>query len=264
MNDSGTRVRSFGDRTTIIDLAGAWTYAQLDADASRLAGALVNGADDLNRRGSRRCARRATTMSPPSSCGEAGAIVVQIHPDHPEPEQAYVVENSESAIVVTSPAHAGAAERPRRRWAGGRGGRCGRRARATVRVRSARAVRSSSTRAERPVDRRASSTRTAHCSRRSPASSTCGVVVRRPHPARAAAAPCARHRQRHVVCAVVGRGLRGTGRVRRGRHLGFPRVGRPDIVHGGSDDLHAADRGVERSRTRRTQTAGPPALGSCA
>jgi malonyl-CoA/methylmalonyl-CoA synthetase len=112
VNDFGTRVRSFGDRTAIIDLAGAWTYAQLNADASRLAGALLDGADDLHR-------ARVTVLCRPGhdyvaallACWEAGAIAVPIHPDHPEPEQAYIVENSDCAIVVSSPAYAGAAGR---------------------------------------------------------------------------------------------------------------------------------------------------------
>ena len=175
MNDFGTRVRSFGDRTAIIDLAGAWTYAQLSADASRLAGALLDGADDLHQ-------ARVVVLCTPGhdyvtallACWEAGAIAVPIHPDHPEPEQAYVVENSESAIVVTSPAHAGAAGRLAEKV----GGRA-----VAVDAGAApeppcecdpRVVRSSSTRAARPVGRRASSTRTAHCSRRSPAWSTRG------------------------------------------------------------------------------------------
>ena len=106
MNDFGTRVRSFRDRTAIIDRAGAWTYAQLDTDASRLAGAMLDSADELREaRVTVLCAPGHDYVTALLACWEAGAIAVPIHPDHPEPEQAYVVENSESTIVVTSPAY---------------------------------------------------------------------------------------------------------------------------------------------------------------
>src|SRR5262249_50303120 len=45
------------------------------------------------------------------ACWTAGALAVPLHPDHPEPEQAYVIEHSDAAVVVASAAHDSAAQK---------------------------------------------------------------------------------------------------------------------------------------------------------
>src|SRR5262245_55959839 len=112
VNDFGTRVRAFGDRTAIIDPAGTWTYEQLDADARRLAGALLDGAPDLGEgRVAVLCTPGHDYVTALLACWAAGAIAVPLHPEHPEPEQAYVVEHSGATVVVASTTYEHAAQK---------------------------------------------------------------------------------------------------------------------------------------------------------
>jgi malonyl-CoA/methylmalonyl-CoA synthetase len=111
VNDFGTRVRSFGDRVAIVDPAGAWTYAQLDADAARLAGALLDGAPELDEvRVAVLCTPGHDYVTALLACWTAGAIAVPLHPEHPEPEQAYVVEHSGATLIVASAAYESAGQ----------------------------------------------------------------------------------------------------------------------------------------------------------
>jgi len=99
----GTRVRSFGNRLAIVDPAGSWTYAQLDADASRLAGALLDGATDLaEARVALLCTPGRDFVTALLACWAAGGIAVPVHPGHPHPEQAYVVRQSGASLIVSS------------------------------------------------------------------------------------------------------------------------------------------------------------------
>jgi malonyl-CoA/methylmalonyl-CoA synthetase len=111
MNDFGTRVRSFGDRRAIVDPAGVSSYADLDADAARLTSAILDGAGDLA--GSRvalLCTPGHDYVTTLLACWAAGAIAVPLHPEHPEPEQAYIVDHSGATLIVASAAHERAGE----------------------------------------------------------------------------------------------------------------------------------------------------------
>jgi malonyl-CoA/methylmalonyl-CoA synthetase len=102
------RVVGHGDRVAIVDPAGGWTFARVDDDAVRLAGALAVERGD-------RVAILATAghdaVVAVLACWHAGAIAVPLHPPNPDPELAYVTADCGAAAVIASPAHRGAAER---------------------------------------------------------------------------------------------------------------------------------------------------------
>jgi malonyl-CoA/methylmalonyl-CoA synthetase len=102
------RVRDHGEAVAIVDPAGRWTFAQIDDDAVRLAGALPVAHGD-------RVAVIATAghdlVVAVLACWHAGAIAVPLHPPNPDPEQAYVIADSGAAVIVASPTHREAADR---------------------------------------------------------------------------------------------------------------------------------------------------------
>jgi malonyl-CoA/methylmalonyl-CoA synthetase len=102
------RVAAHGDRLAIVDRAGDWTFAAIDADAVALAGTLPVEHGD-----------RVAILATPGhdivvavlACWHAGAIAVPLHPPHPDAELAYVIGDSAAATIIASPAHREAAER---------------------------------------------------------------------------------------------------------------------------------------------------------
>jgi malonyl-CoA/methylmalonyl-CoA synthetase len=102
------RVRDHGDRLAVVDPAGDWTFATIDADAVALAGALPVEHGD-----------RIAILATPGhdlvvallACWHAGAIAVPLHPPHPDAELAYVVADAGAAAIIASPAHREAASR---------------------------------------------------------------------------------------------------------------------------------------------------------
>jgi malonyl-CoA/methylmalonyl-CoA synthetase len=104
----GDRVAAHGDGLAIVDPAGPWTFAAVDGDAVRLAGALPVQHGD-------RVAILATAghdlVVAVLACWHAGAIAVPLHPPNPDPELAYVVADSGAAVIIASPAHREAADR---------------------------------------------------------------------------------------------------------------------------------------------------------
>lgn len=103
-----SRVAAHGDRVAIVDPDGEWTFATIDDDAVRLAGALPVEHGD-------RVAILATAghdlVVAVLACWHAGAIAVPLHPPHPDAELAYVVADAGVAAIIASPAHADAAAR---------------------------------------------------------------------------------------------------------------------------------------------------------
>ena len=102
------RVAGHGEAVAIVDPAGPWTFAAIDDDAVRLAGALPVAHGD-------RVAILATAghdlVVAVLACWHAGAIAVPLHPPNPDPEQAYVLGDSGAAVIVASAAHREAADR---------------------------------------------------------------------------------------------------------------------------------------------------------
>ncbi|CAN5725030.1 acyl-CoA synthetase [soil metagenome] len=80
---------------------GVFTYADLLTSSARIAGALLDGADDLNE-------ARVTFVAAPGweyvaaqwGIWRAGGIAVPLAVSHPIPEQEYVVEDADSSIVL--------------------------------------------------------------------------------------------------------------------------------------------------------------------
>jgi malonyl-CoA/methylmalonyl-CoA synthetase len=102
------RVAGHGGRVAIVDPVAEWSFAAVDDDAVRLAGALPVRHGD-------RVAILATpghdTVVAVLACWHAGAIAVPLHPPNPDPELAYVTTDCGTAAVIASSAHRPAAER---------------------------------------------------------------------------------------------------------------------------------------------------------
>src|SRR6266508_3342732 len=110
------RVVAGGNRVAVVDPGGTSTFSQLDAAARTLAATLREGHSDLGD------ARVAVVADPGREfvvsllgCWHAGAVVVPLHPPHPEAELDYVVTDSDASAIVTSPRHREVAERLARR-----------------------------------------------------------------------------------------------------------------------------------------------------
>ncbi len=99
-----SRARSHGDRTALTAGDGMFSYADLLLASERVAGSLTEGADDLRE-------RRVAFLVPPSfqyaaiqwGVWCAGGIAVPLAVSHPSPELHYVVQDSQTDIVVAHP-----------------------------------------------------------------------------------------------------------------------------------------------------------------
>jgi len=102
------RVAAHGERVAIVDPAGSWTFAAVDDDAVRLAGALPVSHGD-------RVAILATAghdlVVAVLACWHAGAIAVPLHPPNPDPELGYVITDSGAVVIIASAAHRETADR---------------------------------------------------------------------------------------------------------------------------------------------------------
>ncbi len=115
------RAEAAAGRTCIVSDEGAHTYAELLRASARVAGALLDGRDDL--RGA-----RVAFLAPPGweyvavqwGVWRAGGVAVPLAVSHPEAELEYVVGDADAEIVVAHPAleHPlrGVAERSGRRF----------------------------------------------------------------------------------------------------------------------------------------------------
>lgn len=102
------RVVAHGERLAIVDPAGQWTFARIDDDAVRLAGALaVNRGDRV----AVLCTPGHDMVTAILACWHAGAVAVPLHPPNPDAELTYVLADSGAAVIVASPAHRDAAAR---------------------------------------------------------------------------------------------------------------------------------------------------------
>jgi malonyl-CoA/methylmalonyl-CoA synthetase len=96
-------------RPAIIAADGHYTYDQLDDASRRVAGALLDGRDDLEQ-------ARVAFLVPPSfahaavqrGIWRAGGVAVPLAMSHPPAELEYVIRDSSAAIVVADPVCAGA------------------------------------------------------------------------------------------------------------------------------------------------------------
>jgi malonyl-CoA/methylmalonyl-CoA synthetase len=100
------RVAAWGDRTAIVDPRGTWSFADVDGAARSLSATLRDGRDDLGD-------SRVAILAEPGrdfvvallATWHAGGIAVPLHPPHPEPELAYVVDDAGASDLLTSPQH---------------------------------------------------------------------------------------------------------------------------------------------------------------
>src|SRR5204863_8188717 len=91
----GERLAAHGSRPAIVDPSGTWTYRTLEDDSAGVASGVLDGADDLHE------ARVAILATPGHDfvtallgVWRAGGIAVPFHPDHPDAELEYVVEDA--------------------------------------------------------------------------------------------------------------------------------------------------------------------------
>ena len=107
-----SRARTHGDRTAIVDAAGAHTYADLLDASARVASALLDGAADLGE-------ARVCFLVPPSfeyaavqwGVWRAGGIAVPLAVSHPPAELEYAIGDADASIVIAHP-HFAATLRP--------------------------------------------------------------------------------------------------------------------------------------------------------
>src|SRR5688572_11042864 len=97
-------------RAAVMGVDATFTYDELDAAARRVAGALLQGRDDLKQ-------GRVAFLVPASAAyaavqrgiWRAGGVAVPLAVSHPAAELQYVIRDSGAGIVVAAPAHADAA-----------------------------------------------------------------------------------------------------------------------------------------------------------
>lgn len=104
-----SRAQSQSARTAVRDVTGSFSYGDLLADAERVAAALLSTTerDGLN-------GRSVAYLAPPSyawvavtwGIWKAGGTAVPLCMAHPAPELTYTVEDSQSRIVLATPAEA--------------------------------------------------------------------------------------------------------------------------------------------------------------
>ena len=94
-------------RPAIIDADGRYTYDELTSASRCVAGALLNGAEDLDQ-------ARVAFLIPPGfayaavqrGIWSAGAVAVPLAVSHPPPELDYVIRDAGASIVVCADAAA--------------------------------------------------------------------------------------------------------------------------------------------------------------
>jgi malonyl-CoA/methylmalonyl-CoA synthetase len=99
------RSGSYGERTAVLAPEGVFTYRQLLDASARVAGCLLDGAQDLHE-------KRVAFLTPPGfayaavqwGIWRAGGIAVPLCVSHPRPELEYVILDSDADIVVAHPA----------------------------------------------------------------------------------------------------------------------------------------------------------------
>ncbi|QDU93895.1 Long-chain-fatty-acid--CoA ligase [Lignipirellula cremea] len=97
-------VDSFADRTALSLGDSAWTYQQLDAAAGAVAGALLDGADDLRE-------ARVAFLAPPGfeyvaaqwGIWRAGGVAAPLGLMHPPAEIEYALDDMQAAAVIVHP-----------------------------------------------------------------------------------------------------------------------------------------------------------------
>ena len=102
------RVVPHDRRLAIVDPTAEWTFARIDDDAVRLAGALEVGHGD---RVALLCTPGHDVVTAVLACWHAGAVAVPLHPPNPDAELAYVLADSSAAVIVASATHRDAAAR---------------------------------------------------------------------------------------------------------------------------------------------------------
>ncbi len=102
------RLAAHGERLAIVDPAGEWTFATIDEDAVRLAGALQVEPGD---RVAVLCSPGHDIVTAVLACWHAGAVAVPLHPPNPDAELSYVLADSGAAAIVGSAVHHDAAAR---------------------------------------------------------------------------------------------------------------------------------------------------------
>jgi malonyl-CoA/methylmalonyl-CoA synthetase len=103
------RVAEHGDRLAIVDPGGAWTYTTIDRDAAALAAVLGRPGDGEGI--AIVCTPGHDFVTALLACWHTGAIAVPLHPQHPDAELAYVVDDSSARAIVASAAHRDVCER---------------------------------------------------------------------------------------------------------------------------------------------------------
>jgi malonyl-CoA/methylmalonyl-CoA synthetase len=96
------RVTDHGDRLAIVDPGGAWTYTTIDRDAAALAAVLGRPGDGEGI--AIVCTPGHDFVTALLACWHTGAIAVPLHPQHPDAELAYVVDDSPARAIVTGAA----------------------------------------------------------------------------------------------------------------------------------------------------------------
>jgi malonyl-CoA/methylmalonyl-CoA synthetase len=104
------RLAGHGDRLAIVDPAGSWSYASVDDDAARLA-AVLHGPYAIGDRVAILCTPGHDFVVALMACWHAGAIAVPLHPQHPDAELRYALEDSAVAAIIASGPHVEAAWR---------------------------------------------------------------------------------------------------------------------------------------------------------
>ncbi|MET0578922.1 MAG: AMP-binding protein, partial [Ilumatobacteraceae bacterium] len=99
-----SRLAGYGDRPAIVDPDGSWSFAAVDDDAARLAGVL-HAAHAVGDRVAILCTPGHDFVVALMACWQAGAIAVPLHPQHPDAELRYALDDSEVSAVVSSAVH---------------------------------------------------------------------------------------------------------------------------------------------------------------
>jgi malonyl-CoA/methylmalonyl-CoA synthetase len=105
------RIAGHGDRVAIVDPVGSWTNRALDRDATALASVLHADHRGDEDRIAIVCTPGHDFVTALLACWHGGAIAVPLHPQHPDAELAYVMQDSGARAVITSDEHRDVAKR---------------------------------------------------------------------------------------------------------------------------------------------------------